>query len=269
MKRVQLFEFEDQRWFPDSFRIALTKLIIVFHKMMGIGDILSHLISEALKKTNARQLVDLGSGAGGSMEYVMENILTRDPQSDVKMVLTDLYPNKDAIETINQLKNPHLSYYPTPVDATKLESAPEGLKTMINCFHHMPKKQARQILESASKSKQAILIYEMSENKMPLLLWWLFLPISIVIMITMVFFMTPFVKNLTFGQVFFTYIIPLIPLFYAWDGQASMPRIYTPKDVEELLEGLHSDGYTWTINSAKKSNGKALGYSVLGVPTQA
>ena len=266
MKRVQLFEFEDQRWFPDSFRIALTKLIIVFHKMMGIGEILSNLISDALKKTNARQIVDLGSGAGGSMEYVMENILSNDPKSNVKMVLTDLYPNKDAIESINQRKNSNLSYHSTPVDATQLELAPEGLKTMINCFHHMPKKQARQILESASKSKQAIIIYEMSENKLPLLLWWLFLPVSMVIMILMVFFMTPFVKNLTFGQVFFTYIRPLSPFFYAGDGQASMPRIYTPKDVEELLKGLQNADYTWTIEPAKKSNGKVLGYSIFGRP---
>ena len=106
----------------------------------------------------------------------------------------------------------------------------------------------------------------MAENKIPLILWWLFLPLSIVIMVLMVFFMTPFVKPLTFKQLFFTYIIPVIPLFFAWDGQASMPRIYTMTDLDEIMEGLTDSTYTWTKEVAKKSDGKKMGYFIFGLP---
>jgi hypothetical protein len=43
---------------------------------------------------------------------------------------------------------------------------------------------------------------------------------------------------------------------YAWDGQASLPRMYTIKDLNELLEGLGSESYTWEKGYAKKKNGK-------------
>ena len=50
--------------------------------------------------------------------------------------------------------------------------------------------------------------------------------------------MTPLVKPLTWRQIVFTYLIPIIPICYAWDGQASLPRMYTMDDVEVLLPGI-------------------------------
>ena len=43
---------------------------------------------------------------------------------------------------------------------------------------------------------------------------------------------------LGFRQLFFTYAVPIIPIFFAWDGQASMPRIYSLEDLDELMEGM-------------------------------
>ncbi|MDX2361783.1 MAG: hypothetical protein QNK23_13320 [Crocinitomicaceae bacterium] len=266
MKRVQLFEFEDYKWFSSSMRASLTRLIVVLHNMLGIGKVLADLIGKGLRKTNSKKIVDLGSGSGGSMVKVMDLIRSQDEFSDVEMTLTDLYPDKNTVERFSQLHAKSIRYHPDSVDATHLEKAPKGLKTMINSFHHMSPDQAKQILSSASKNKEAILIYEMAENKIPLAIWWLMLPVSLVVMIIMVIFMTPFVRPLTFHQLFFTYIIPVIPICYAWDGQASMPRIYALSDIDELLEGIETEGYTWEKGSALKENGKPLGYYVLGVP---
>ena len=72
----------------------------------------------------------------------------------------------------------------------------------------------------------------------------------------MVLFMTPFVKPLTWRQIVFTYLIPIIPICYAWDGQASMPRMYALKDLDHMLEGLGSGNYTWQKGHAIKKNGK-------------
>ena len=78
--------------------------------------------------------------------------------------------------------------------------------------------------------------------------------------------MTPFVKPLTWQQLVFTYLIPIIPICYAWDGQASLPRMYSQKDVEELLNGLETANYRWDYGIAKKKNGKQLGTYIIGVP---
>ena len=61
--------------------------------------------------------------------------------------MTDRYPNRDAVARFGAQGDPQVRYLPDPVDATELASAPAGLKTMINCFHHMRPAQARAILE--------------------------------------------------------------------------------------------------------------------------
>ena len=74
------------------------------------------------------------------------------------------------------------------------------------------------------------------------------------------------VRPVTPQQLVFTYLIPLIPLFYAWDGQASMPRIYWLEDLEELLEGLEDPGYTWEKGHGTSKRGGKLGTYLLGMP---
>lgn len=266
MKRVQLFEFEDFKWFPTWLRTCMTNLIVVLQKLMGIGDVLADLIGGVLLENNLKHIVDLGSGSGGAMPEVLTKLRKREGLEEVQLLMTDLYPNATFIQKFNQDPSDQISYKETSVDATNFTEIPKGLKTMINSFHHMPPKVARAILKSAEENKQAILIYEMAENKIPLLVWWLLLPLSLVIVMLMALLMTPFVRPLTWQQLVFTYLIPIIPICYAWDGQASLPRMYTFRDVDELLEGLGSDLYTWRKGHAKKTNGKKMGTYLLGFP---
>ena len=262
MKRVQLFEFEDYSWFPDWLRTSLTNLIVVLIKMMGVHQVLAKRIGEVLKSQGLSKVVDLGSGAGGAMPLVLESLRNENPNAQI--TLTDLYPSTSSIETLNKIDG--MTYLDKSVDATNFTSAPKGLKTMINCFHHMRPEQARAIVQSAYENKEPFLIYELGDNKIPNIAWWLMLPISLLIMIIMVLFMAPFVRPLTFKQLFFTYLIPIIPIFYAWDGQASMPRIYTLDDMDVLLDGLSSEEYTWTKEVAKNEKGKNAGIFIIGLP---
>lgn len=266
MKRIQLFEFEDFPWFPGFIRDSITKLIQVLHRMMGTSELLTDLILMAREQRPFDQIVDIGSGAGGAMPDVMRNINKKEDNKGLKIKLSDLYPEKAYRKHIEKLNIENLSYHEGSVDALDLGQTPYGLKTMINSFHHMPPDKAKTILHSAAKSKQPFLIYELSENRIQTFLWWLFLPLSMAIMILMVVFMTPFVRPMTWKQLVFTYLIPLIPLAYAWDGQASNMRTYAIHDYGELLRNIKEDGYIWKIAPAVKRNGKKMGYYVLGTP---
>ncbi len=266
MKRIQLFEFEDFAWFPVWLRTCMTNLIMVLHKMMGISEVLAYLIFRVLKEKNLSKIVDLGSGSSGAMPDAMKALRELDSLQHLELLMTDLYPNNEVARRFNENTADNISYLETPVDATEMGTVPNGLKTLINSFHHMPPKKARKILQSAEENQQPILIYEMAENKIPLLIWIILLPISLVILMIMTWFMTPFVKPLTWRQLVFTYLIPIIPICYAWDGQASLPRMYSAKDVDELLEGLGQHNYYWEHGPAKKSNGKKLGTYIVGYP---
>ncbi len=266
MKRIQLFEFEDFHWFPHWIRSCMTNLLIVMHKLMGTKEVLVSILSEIRKEHSFDQIVDLGSGSGGIMPDVVDEMNQKDRDNMVHLLLSDLHPNEKSIHDFNTNEDSSTRYHTTSVDATHLAKAPKGLKTMINSFHHMPPQKAKMILASAQENKEALLIYEMAENKMPLLLWWLLLPISLTIVFVMALILTPFSRPITVQQLIFTYLIPIIPIFYAWDGQASLPRMYTFKDVESLLKPIRNDDYIWEIKQGKRLNGKTLGYYILGLP---
>ena len=266
MKRIQLFEFEDFGWFPGWLRVCMTNLIVILQKIIGVPELLANMIADILKKKSLSSIVDLGSGSGGAMPEVMDSLHEIEGLEQVMLTMTDLFPNDQMLKKFNTDALDKISYLESSVDATNIATAPEGLKTMVNCFHHMPPKKARAILESAQRTNEPLLIYEMADNNIPLLIWWLLLPISLIVLIIMVLFMTPFVKPLTWRQIVFTYLIPIIPICYAWDGQASLPRMYTLKDLDHLLEGLGSENYIWQKGHAKKKNGKKQGTYLLGLP---
>jgi len=53
------------------------------------------------------------------------------------------------------------------------------------------------------------------------------------------------VKPLTVKQIIFTYLIPVIPICFAWDAVITSGRIYRTHDLDILLEGLENQNYTW------------------------
>ena len=266
MKRIQLFEFEDFGWFPTWLRVCMTNLIVILQKMIGVPELLATMIADILRPKKLDTIVDLGSGSGGAMPEVLASIHKIKGLEQVSLIMTDLFPSPEMLKKLNLNTSDKIRYCDTSVDATNISTAPMGLKTMMNSFHHMRPAKAKAILESAQRTNQPLLIYEMGDNNIPLLVWWLLLPISLVILIIMVLFMTPFVKPLTWRQIVFTYLIPIIPICYAWDGQASLPRMYTLKDLDVLLQGLGSENYLWEKGHAKKKNGKKQGTYLLGLP---
>ncbi|MEM6675924.1 MAG: hypothetical protein AAF726_23955, partial [Planctomycetota bacterium] len=110
-------------------------------------------------------------------------------------------------------------------------------------------------------------IYELTDNKVPFPLWCLGLVIGLPLVALSALVLTPLVRPLRARQLLFTYLIPIIPLFYAWDGQASMPRIYGLDDLDDLLSRLDDTGdYAWEKGVAKTDEGKSAGIYLLGTP---
>lgn len=238
MKRIHLFEVEDLGWFPNWMRQSMTRCINVIHGFLKTDEKVSKIISDTLEKSPQNQIIDLCSGSGGPMIDVTQKL--RAQEKNVTLTMTDLYPNLDFAKAINA-KDDGIHFETEPVDATKVGPERKGLRTMICSFHHMPPKQAKAILQSAADDKQPIVIYEISDNSIPNFFWWLPLPINFL----MCLFITPMVKPLTWYQIVFTYLIPIIPMAYAWDGAVSNVRTYTHDDLDELLKDIDYKDYVW------------------------
>jgi len=266
MKRKELFEFEDLDWLPNVVRYGITNLIIVFHRLMGTAQVISRLIVQVREQHHFTQITDLGSGAGGPMPEVIR-ILNADHKTDkLTLLLSDLYPSPKVIAKTNNKGLKNVKYSTSSIDAREIGIAPKGLKTMIASFHHMNPSTAKSILLSAQENREPLLIYEVAKNNIPFVVWLVLLPLSLLILIIMSLVMTPFVRPLSIGQIVFTYIIPIIPLIYAWDGQASLMRTYTFEGIRSLLDGEEQSDYHWEISDAKNENEKKVGYYVMGYP---
>ncbi len=268
MKRIELFEFEDFHWLPQFIRSGITNLIMVLHRMIGTSQVLADIITDIRAKVSFDQIVDMGSGSGGAMISTIKKLnQSKSPEDQFRLLLTDMFPNEDVIKRINDSNHANITYVSESLNATNLRHAPQGLKTMVASFHHMSPDKAKQILNSAQSEKQAILIYEIAKNNIPTLLWWILLPLSLLILILMSMVMTLFVRPLSPIQLLFTFLIPIIPIIYAWDGQASLMRTYTEEDIKTMIADIQTEAYTWEIADAIKSNGKKAGYYIVGRPT--
>lgn len=267
MKRIHLFEFEDISWFPRSWRSYLTRLLVVLHRMMGLSPVIASELSVLLKQQGLTQIVDLGSGSGGMLPSIREELVREPGLEETTIVLTDKFPEHELVSVFQGGAVPGISYCEESVDATQLDNAPEGLKTMMNVFHHLPPSLAREVLRSAQENKQSLFVYEMGTNPLPIVVWWLLLPVSLSFLMLMSLVMTLFVRPLRWQQLVLTYLVPILPFCYAWDGQVSLARIYNKSDLQELLATLpETDEYVWEIRDVMKDGKPKGGLYLFGKP---
>ena len=261
MKRIHLFEFEDLPWFPDWIRQCMTAYIQSLHRTLGTAALIVPLVRRGLERANNR-IVDLCSGAGGPMIDVVQSIRSQSEHSGLSLLLTDLYPNGQVAESIESSHNEWLRYETTPIDAANVPSELAGLRTMICSLHHMRPEVAKSILQDASAKKQPFLAFEISDNSLPLWLWWIAIPLGFLLSLVL----TLCVRPLSLRQLFFTYCIPIIPFFLAWDGAVSNPRTYTKADLKELLSQFESVDYDWEIDTVKPPGLPMPMLYILGLP---
>ncbi|MHA7832094.1 MAG: hypothetical protein ACX93O_13440 [Flagellimonas sp.] len=242
MKRLHLFEFEDQRWLPDFLRNYMTDFLQFISNKAKIYKPIVPIIEKGLILSGTNKIIDLGSGGGGGIVWLNQELIKN--TKDLKIVLTDLYPNLSAFKhTQSQADN--FEYMEEPVDARNVPSELRGLRTQFLSFHHFKPNDAKQILQNAINSGNSIAIFESQERSFASIFAMLLSPLSVLLT-------TPFIKPFKLGRLLFTYIIPIVPILVLWDGIVSSLRTYSVKEMKELVNSLKdSKTYNWEINKVK------------------
>jgi len=243
MFRFHLFEFEDQPWFPNILRRGITDYLQFASDKTNLYKPATFVIFKGLEKSNSKQIVDLCSGGGGGIVKIIKHIQEKYP--DVKVVLTDKYPNIEAFENLAKQSNGVISYVDTPIDATDIPKELQGFRTQFVSFHHFSPKNAFKILDNAAKSKAAIGIFEVTERTFINFIAMLLTPFVVMAV-------TPFIKPFSWSRLFFTYIIPAIPFFTMWDGLVSVLRTYTVEEINEMISKIDEPGYNWEVGYVGK-----------------
>ena len=101
MRRVHLFELEDQSWLPRPVRDGATDLLDVAFDRMRVYDGVSPQLEAVLDATRAARIVDLGSGGGGGTLTMVRRL--RAAGRNVEVVMTDLYPSEAGMARVAAL----------------------------------------------------------------------------------------------------------------------------------------------------------------------
>lgn len=249
MGRVHLFEFEDQMWFPSFLRDYGTDFLQFLSNKTKLYHPGIQILEKGLAAYGENSIVDLASGGGGGLLSLNSELLKKYP--DLKIVLTDYYPNVNAFEyTKNQASN--FEYISTSIDARNVPSSLKGLRTQFLSLHHFRPVDATKILQNAVDTGNPIAVFEAQERSIPSILAMLFSPISVLLT-------TPFIRPFKWGRLLFTYLIPIVPLFVLWDGVVSALRTYSVKEMNHLVKGLENGtSFNWEIGRMKSGPGVIL-----------
>ena len=200
------------------------------------------VIEKGLRNSETNSIIDLGSGGGGGLIWLNSELKKRIP--DLKIILTDFYPNISAFE-FTKKKADNFEYVAAPVDARNVPPELKGLRTQFLSLHHFKPRDAKLILQNAIDSNSSIAIFEAQERSVPSILAMLFSPISVLLT-------TPFIRPFKTGRIVFTYLIPVVPLFVLWDGIVSSLRTYSVKEMNDLVENLKGkETYDWEIGKVR------------------
>jgi hypothetical protein len=243
MRRFQLFEIHEQRWFPEVLRDAVTDVLQFVLNLGQYGEIVAPLLEESLERAGTERIVDLCSGGGGPWPKLLG--LLRWPRR-ARVCLTDRFPNLRAFEKAKSRTHEQLEFCAEPVDARRVPADLHGLRTLFNCFHHFAPNDARRIIADAARMGEGVAIFEVPSRGAAVL--------GPILMAAGALVFMPFVRPFRVWLFAATYLVPVIPFVMWFDGTVSCLRAYTPAELKELSAEAAPEGYEWKSGTVRRAH---------------
>lgn len=235
--RFHLFEFEDQPWFPSIVRDLATDYLCFVQSAFGLHRPIVSVLAEALRATGAREILDLCSGGGGPAVSLQQSLAATGLSTQI--TLTDRFPNRRAFQRIADASHGRIGFVAESIDARFVPKELGGFRTIFNSFHHFEESDAKKILCCAADAGQAIAVFEYPErNALIVLLTMCLTPFLVALA-------SPFIRPFRWSRLFFTFLVPLVPLTCWWDGVVSHLRAYTVDELRSLADNAVPGSYEW------------------------
>jgi hypothetical protein len=238
MQRKPWFEIHDHPRCPKLLRDLMTDALEATWNSRNIFGPVTPLLRQALHDSETSQVIDLCSGGGGPWLRLASEFADSSGKP-VKIILTDLYPNRKAFE---HLRGRHLAldFFPEPVDATRIPPELSGFRTIFTAIHHFNPDQARAILQDAFEQRQGIGVFESTFCEPRTMLMVFLVPL-------LALWLAPGIRPFRWSRILLTYVLPVVPFILLADGLLSCLRSYSLADFEELVGGMRAEDYSWTV----------------------
>ena len=237
VRRIHLFEFNDQRWLPRFVTGWMTRILHLSHEETEDGRIWAPKVRDLVRRYGQEKIVDLCSGGGGPVLEVVR-ILEQEHGIHPHLTLTDIIPNLQTASEINGVGNDRV-YKTEPIDATNVPRELQGVRTVFSGFHHLRPELAFGLLKNAFDCRQHIFIGETTKRSLRAFRVYAPAPFH--------FFSMAHRISSTKAQRFFTFGVPILPFMLGWDNLVSCLRTYSSREVKEFISHLQSDDYCWQI----------------------
>jgi hypothetical protein len=256
VKRRHFIELEDLPWWPRLFRDAATDYLVAAIRHTRTYSGLAPRLAAAVKRTGAARIIDLCSGGGGPWPDLLPAL--RASGVDVPVCLTDKYPNTAALRRV-AATTPGARFEEEPVSATDVPARLAGFRTVFTAFHHFRPADARAILAAAVRDRQGIAIAEAAQRTPVALAMMALVPLA-------VWVLTPAIRPFRWSRLFWTYLVPVIPLAVLFDGVVSCLRIYTLEEMLAMGREVGGDGYEWEAGLERPAGSPIPIPYLIGVP---
>lgn len=239
MRRRHLIELEDLPWFPASIRNGITDFLEFAVVSSNLYRPVVARLDRALLDSQSARILDLCSGGGGPWKRLRRD-LHAVREARIRVLLSDIYPNREAFSKLAEESGGRVCSVPEPISAMDAPSDLADFRTLFSSFHHFTPEQAQRILADAVTKRQGIGIFESTQRHPLLLLYMLFTPLLVLLS-------TPFIRPLRWQRLFWTYLVPAIPLAVMFDGIVSCLRTYSVDELTAMTQALGEGGYRWEI----------------------
>jgi len=259
LPRLQLFEFNDLPSMPASVRDTIVESL---SRTLDWGQVLRGLVDpfEAfLAESGAREVLDLGAGAGGPAS-VLARETVRAGRIPPRFILTDLHPRVDTWSRLRVQQPDVIDFESSPVDATRIpQQIGQGrARTIINVLHHFPPPVASAILTDAARGSRGVFVAECFERNP--LSFANFAPAGLPALA-----LNPLLSPRDrVSKAFLTWLTPAALAMSIWDGLVSTMRAHSERELMSMVAPLGSS-WRWTYGRFHfPPFGK--GYYFTGVP---
>ncbi|PSS22157.1 hypothetical protein M430DRAFT_99534, partial [Amorphotheca resinae ATCC 22711] len=250
----------------------------------------AELLSNILYRTLSDSLlgytyIDFCAGAGGPTPFIEQNLnaqLSSPPASPftevsnsngltsrssravssydgpVKFVLTDLHPPINAWTELSK-RSDNLSFISESVDAANapanlnVQGGKKAFRLYNLAFHHFDDDLAKAILRNTIETADGFGIFELQERTISSIL-------TIFAMGFTLFLISPFYFWRSPGQLFFTYVIPIIPFVLVFDGIVSSLRTRSAEEVRALMKECGAPCDNWSFKNGSEQHTWPTGY---------
>lgn len=233
LPRMQLAEFCDQPWLRGWLRESYMDGLSLLFRLSGLYGKVARSFAGWAARTNAAQILDLASGAGGPAGLLLRAAQEHSLRLP-KLVLSDLFPQRESWEQLRKnYGEEQITFIETPFDATSSQTDPYRVRAIFAAFHHLPPQVARSVLRSFTKNGDAFFIMEvMTRNYLHVVTQvLLLLPLTLLLAVCML----QYVGRRSFRQILVCTIFPLVPLMIVIDGVVSVLRTYRREEIEAMF----------------------------------